>query len=330
MRLPVVDVVATQEHFRDHTLPVYLAMPPEMRGAYYTDRKLDPGIWNIERSRRAGSGDLTLVCSMADMRYANFGDSPRPIAFMEHGAGMTFEDSNGLTLASYSGSWERPNVVLFLNVNQYAQDANARIHPYTGRAIVGSPKMDAWYPAPKTGNNKPTVAIAFHWDCHLAPGTRSAYDHFRAALPELAASDEFNLIGHAHPRMQDAMRMECMTYGIEFVEHLDDVFRRADLLIADATSAMYEFASLDRPVVVMNAPWYHLEADDGVRFWREIPGLQVEDSAGLMEAVRVALDDAPSLKAARRASVENVYPVRGNAAATAVRAIQTFCKGSLW
>lgn len=330
MRLPVVDVIAAQEHFRDHTLPVYLAMPPEMRGAFYTDRSLDPGVLRgIERSHLAGSGDITLVSSVGDMRFAQYGDFPRPIAFMEHGAGMTFEDSNGVTLASYSGSYDRPNVALFLNVNRYVDEKNLAIHPYTQHAIIGSPKMDAWSPPPappRSGGRKPTVAIAFHWDCQLTPGTRSAYDHFRSALPALAAQEDFDLIGHSHPRMKYAMEMECATYGIEYVPHLPQVFERADLLIADATSAMYEFAALDRPVVVMNAPWYYDEADDGIRFWREIPGLQVDDPARLTDAVRTALADGPDLKSARRAAVENVYPYRGDAAERAVEAILNLAK----
>lgn len=332
MRLPVVDVIAAQEHFRDHTLPVYLAMPPEMRGAFYTDRALDPGILRgIERSRLAGSGDLTLTCSVGDMRFAEYGDSPRPIVFMEHGAGFTFEDSDGITLASYSGSYDRRNVALFLNVNSYVDENNLRMHPHTAHAIIGSPKLDEYTPPPPSphAGARPTVAIAFHWDCHLAPGTRSAYEHFRSALPALAAeaaAGKYDLIAHAHPRMKYAMQMEAATYGIEFVPHLPQVFERADLFVADATSAMYEFAALDRPVVVMNAPWYFDEADDGVRFWREIPGLQVDDPARLTESVRLALDDGPALKAARRAAVENVYPYRGTSAQRAVDAIITFAK----
>lgn len=330
-RPAVIDVVAEMEHFRDHTLPVYLALPPEMRGGFYTSPNLDPGIHGIERSSRAGSGDLTLVCSVGDMRLASYSDQPRPLIFMEHGAGMTFEDSHGITFASYSGSYERPNVAAFLNVNSYVDDKNRYMHPHAFHRIIGSPKLDAWFPAPMTGfqvgsQPKPTVAIVFHWDCHLAPGTRSAYPHFRDALPALAAQTEYKVIGHAHPRMQTAMRMECATYGIEFVEHLSEVFERADLLIADATSAMYEFAALDRPVVVLNAPWYRQEADDGIRFWREIPGIEIDDPAILVDTVRYALGDPEPLPTLRHNAVNAVYPYRGESAARAVSAIQDFVK----
>lgn len=331
MRKAVVDIVATHQHFVDHLAPVWRAMPPEMRGGFFTTDEFDPGLEG-ERSPRAGRGDLTLVCSYGDLISAIYGDESRPVVFMEHGAGMTFESAEGVTHASYSGSTDRPNVALFLAPNQYVVDANRRTHPYTPSAIIGSPKMDRWYPAPLSPKDrgargkKPVVAVAFHWDCHLSPGTRSAFNHFSSALPALAAAKDFDVIGHAHPRDQMPMKMACLEAGIPFVQHIDDVFDQADVFVADATSALYEFASLDRPVVVMNDPWYFKEPDDGVRFWKEIPGVQVNHPDELVDTIRVALHDSPEIQTMRREAVMSVYPVKGSAAETAVRAIQHFQK----
>ena len=333
MRLPVVDVIAGHEHFRDHTVPVWKAMPPEMRGGYFTKRSLDPGLrdepYNYER---AGHGDLTLVCSYGDLFSATAQDEfHRPVVFMEHGAGFTFEGSDGRTLSSYSGSLDRPNVALFLNPNDYVTQQNARAHPDTPQVVIGSPKMDRWYhglpttPFQRGETDRPTVAIALHWDCIIAPGTRSAYAHYRGWFGSLLDKG-WNVVATAHPRFKLQMEMECLSAGIPFVNSLTYLFEKADVMIADATSAMYEFASLDRPVLVLNAPWYQEEKDDGIRFWKHIPGLQIDDPSILADATRMVLDDKAPLPTLRYNAIEAVYPHRGDAAQRAVDAIIAFAK----
>lgn len=326
----VVDVYATEPHFVNHMLPIWRAMPPELRGAFYTRREYDPGILGEPRSERAGHGDLFLVCSFGDLRMVT-ATSTRTVIFSEHGAGFTFANEYGYVYRSYAGADDRPCVGLFLNVNDTVQRANARAHPHARGVVIGSPKMDQWYnpkrfrPQTVTGADVPTVAIAFHWDGHiLSPGIGNAFNHFRSALPALAARTDIRLVGHAHPRFATEMQMECMALNIPYVERLDDVFRQADVLVADATSAMYEFASLDRPVVTMNTPEYRREPDRGIRFWQHIPGIQVDEPEDLAQATLNALDDPPELQAIRRSAVEAVYPIRGDAAQRAVSAIADF------
>ena len=331
--LPVVDVYATQRHFLDHVQPVWEALPEEMRGALFTQKRFAAGVPDLPTSPRAGAGDLLLMCSFGDLKYATVTNT-RPIVFMEHGAGMTFQNEHGYVFSSYAGSLERPRVCLFLNVNEYAAAANARAHPRTESAIIGSPKMDRWYPlrpSPRHTPNydtAPTVAITFHWDGRLlSPGIGNAYEHFRQALPRFVQDGPYRpyrTIGHAHPRFQKQMRLECLALDIPFVDRLEDVFEQADLLVGDATSALYEFASLGRPVVVMNAPFYHQEPDRGVRFWQHIPGIQVDEPDDLAQATLTALADPPGLQAIRRSAVEAVYPFRGDAAERAVAALQNF------
>jgi len=333
-RLPVVDVLAGHPHFVRHTEAVWRAMPPEMRGAFYTTRALDPGLSELARNSRGGRGDLTLVCSYGDLVSATINDNGvngRPVVFMEHGAGFTFADpTTGIAYSSYSGSPDRPQVALFLNPNEYVSRANARAHPSTPQVTIGTPAMDRWYNDPPTTPYQrgeaelPTVALSFHWDCALAPGTRSTYRHFHGKLDEVAHSEHWNFVGTAHPRMRVQASLEYNTLGVPFVENPDDILATADLLIFDATSFGYEFASLNRPVVVMNAPWYRDEPDDGIRFWQHIPGIQVDEPSDLHEAVLDALDDTLLVQHQRQAAIEAVYPYRGDAAARAVAAITEF------
>lgn len=313
----VVDFLASESHFVDHTWPVYEALPPAMRGIFLTRlRNLTPR--PMERSKDAGVGTFMLTASYGDIRRGRF--AQRPTIFMEHGAGFHFRHS------SYSGNPDRPGVCLFLCPNEYVLKANAETHPFTAASVIGCPKMDRWINAPqKIREDVPTVGFAFHWDCKLSPGTRSALDHYRTRLGDLKKTG-WKLIGHSHPRAAHDVSLLCDELGIEWVPTLDEVFARADLLVADATSALYEFASIDRPVVVLNAPWYHEQPDEGIRFWKHIPGVEVEHPDELVPAVEWALDDPAEWREKRHAAVEAVYPVRGNAAETAVNAIKEFIR----
>jgi hypothetical protein len=264
---------------------------------------------------------MVLTPSWGDLAKSRY--TRRPAVFMEHGAGFRFEGH------SYCGSPDRPNVALFLCQNEMVAQANRQAHPHTAAAVVGVPKMDPWYAYQKPENPRPVVAFGFHWDCMVTPGTRSAWGWYKQALPELrdaAKARGWDLIGHSHPRIQFHVRRECKELGIPFVENLTEVFERADMFIADATSAAYEFASLDRPVLNLNAPWYHDEPVRGTRFPYHIPGALCEQPDDLAELAELTISDPPEFAAARRAATEAVYPIRGDAAKRAARAIQDFIR----
>jgi hypothetical protein len=316
----VVDFLASEQHFADHAMPAYLALPPEMRGSFVTragHRKPRP----VPRSERAGYGDMIHVSSWGDLARSRY--TKRPVIFSEHGAGFRFQGH------SYCGSPDRPNVALFLCQNHIVADANRAAHPHTASAVVGVPKMDYWYAQPRPHNPRPRVAFAFHWDCQVTPGTRSAWQHYKDAIPALKALAEANgwdLVGHSHPRIATRVRIACRDNKIPFLETLDEVFASSDVLIADATSAAYEFASLDRPVLSLNAPWYHDEPVKGIRFPDHIPGLLCERPSELNGLAELALSDPPEVQEQRHAAIDVVYPVRGDAAIRAAEAIQEFVR----
>jgi CDP-Glycerol:Poly(glycerophosphate) glycerophosphotransferase len=317
----VIDFMSGEEHFTDHTLPVYMALPPEMRGAFITRPWHHKSI-SVERSTRAGRGDAILAPSWGDLVRCRY--TRRPAIFMEHGAGFRFQGH------SYAGSPDRPNVVLYLCQNEIVAAANRHAHPDASVVVVGVPKMDPWYDKPgKPIGDPPLVVLAFHWDCHASPGTRSAIDHYPDAVSQLrdfASVCGWQFAAHSHPRIAPRVRKLCESAGVPFIDHLDTVFEKADLLIADATSAAYEFASLGRPVLSLNAPWYHDEPVRGIRFPDYIPGLVIEGSDELCEGAALALADPPELRLKRQIAVEAVYPVRGGSAKRAAQSIQDFIR----
>ncbi len=328
-----VDFYAKRIHFMDHMLPIWQAMG-EHRGDFF----VSPDVYLACQSREYGA-ELTQVIGAPEIpatgrpivtsAYGDLGetlaaDKPglrRIKIFMEHGAGFRFGNSH----PSYAGgSGYRHKVDLFLDTNEHVAGANHQAYPMIPNVVIGCPKLDKWQidqawkcPYP------PVIAISFHWDCKVAPETRSAYPWFKSALPALAAN--YQVIGHAHPRETALMKREFARFGIEFVQDFDDVLRRADLYINDASSTLYEFASLGKPVVVLNAPIYRRHVRYGLRFWEHSDvGVNCDEAGKLLDAVKKALLEIPEQKARREAAVAAAYPVRGNATQTAVNAICDF------
>lgn len=309
--MPTVDALASESHYAAHLAPVLRALPREVRGEL------------VEKPADV-RGDYALVSGYYDLMTLRNEGVNVPVFFTEHGVGFSFRDRRGRVIDSYSGASDRPNVVHYLCTNDFVRRNNLATHPDTPATVVGCPKLDAWHRGSLAEvhalGEQPLVCLALHWDCLVSPGTRSAYDHFRPAFEDLARGP-WTLLLHGHPRAKLRDRLTAMQLGVEYVETIEEVFERADLVVADATSAAYEFASLERPVLTLNAPWYRDEPDRGIRFWQYIPGLECDDPAQLVTSVSLALEDPPQAQALRRAAVDAAYPVRGDAAEHAARAI---------
>lgn len=169
---------------------------------------------------------------------------------------------------------------------------------------------------------KPVVAVTFHWDCGVVPEARSAWRHYDRSLPALARDRSWQLLGHGHPRLWPTISRRWAQLGVPLVPELADVLDQADVLVGDNTSALYEFASLGRPVVVLNQPGYRRDVEHGLRFWSHPPGLQVDRPAELADTIARALTDPPAVQALRARAVARAYAhTDGQAAARAAAAI---------
>jgi len=165
------------------------------------------------------------------------------------------------------------------------------------------------------------VALSFHWDCRVSPEARTTWPHYQRAIPGLAG--EYRLLGHGHPRILPKLKPVYQHNGIEIASDFRQVLERADCYVCDNSSTLYEFASLDRPVVVLNAPWYRREVEHGLRFWEAASvGVQCDEPGDLSAAIATALRDAAKLRKARRAAVKLAYACcDGQAAERAATAI---------
>lgn len=324
----MLDFYASEPHYIDHLGPVWQAVNPRVRGRFVVPPQLTPyarlaGL-TATPGRPAGAGPL-VVAGYTDERRA----TRRPVALLEHGAGQSY---TGVPAGWGSGpNPDRPAVRLYLAPSERAAARARATIPGAEAVAVGCPKLDPWHAPgsarPRETSRGPVVAVTFHWPCQALPESQWALPHYTRHLPALvsavrAAGGE--VLGHGHPRAASHLRALWRRLGVEWVPRLASVLNRADLLVADNTSALFEFASTGRPVVVLNAPWYRRDIHHGLRFWSCADvGVQVDRGRDLLDAVEVALVDLPDVAARRAEVVAEVYArADGTAAAAAAAALE--------
>lgn len=324
-----IDLYSSFSHYLDHLLPVFLALDPSERG----DVWLSPQIFDLADAvglpaARCGlpapSGRPCLVAGYRD--HATVG---RRTILLEHGAGQQYRgDARSREDPSYAGSPGYDRCVLFLAPHDRVAQLWRKRYPSTPAVAVGCPKLDrlhAKLPRRMTGSQS-TVAVSFHWDCRLIPETTSAWPHFDAALPAFAETMRANgvrVLGHAHPRIARRLRPRWDELGVEWAD-AHSVLSQADLLAVDNSSFAPEFASLGKPVLWLNAPWFRRDVEHHGRFWEWSRGqVECDDPDRLADAVLGALADPPEVRAAREAMVASVYVATdGGASQRAVDAIR--------
>lgn len=293
-----LNLYASLGHYAEHLWPIWEQLPAEHRGAAWS--ACDGSWWGRPV---AGSADLdanpgpVLVASHGDAASAT--TRGRPLVYVEHGAGQTYGgDQNGAGAPGLSGSTDPTmrRVLLFVCPSDTVASRWRQLYDVPAVA-VGCPKLDDWHitgGAKSDGLMPTTVAVTFHWDCSLVPETMTAwpeYDHVLPALATWCHDHDVLLLGHGHPRIWPRIARRWAALGIASTAHLSDVLDHADVLVADNTSAMYEFASLGRPVIAVNAAGYRRHIEHGLRFWSHVPGVQVDDPAELVATVAAQLAD---------------------------------------
>lgn len=258
-------------------------------------------------------GVLTVVSAYGEL----LATTDQPLIFFEHGAGFQYEVKHG----SYAGAADRERVVLFCNPNEYVDNANRIAHPNIKSAIVGCPKLDTLSQLP-TPIGKTKVAFSWHWDCRVTAETRSAWRHYRGDLKQIAERNagRWKPLGHAHPRAWSTVRFDYARWGWQQARFFDQVCKEASVYVCDSSSTIYEFAALGRPVVVLNAPWYRRNVHHGLRFWENVPGIQVDHPNELEGAIHECLTN-DTWEPERRRITDLIYPHLGNSANTAAKAI---------
>lgn len=268
-----------------HLIPIWLALPPENRGLFTSTKPSmvkflkSKGVTNAKLGRpRNGPEPITLVSSFVDAQIVR----NRRRIFVEHGAGQRYEAPRLATNGSYSGGDGHEGTAAFLCPSQTVADRWARYN--VPRFVVGAPPyLDPWLSGMKTlaPADKPVIAVSFHWNGErFCSELRSAWGTFRAVMPALCR--QYTVLAHGHPRSFDKQIPQWEKWGAEIVPDYDDILERAHALVVDNSSIAYEFAALDRPVLMMREPSWDPDANHGLRFYSHVPGLDCGDPRHLL------------------------------------------------
>lgn len=310
----MIRFLATSPWYLDHMAPLVRAMGDEATLHVPTSLQHHARRLGLRSTSAFGrTNDPVVVAAIGDLKRLRERYGQKRIVLMEHGAGQSYSTSQS---GSYAGSGGR-HAELFLHPGPHPAARDRAAYPNARVEVVGCPKLDA---LPRLGqpNERPVVAVSFHWDCLVAPETRTGFYEFRGAVAELAK--HYKLIGHGHPRFLPEITDFYTRRAIEVVPDFADVCRRADLYICDNSSTLFEFAATGRPVVVLNPSSYRREVTHGLRFWEAASvGVNVDftrrDLPGVLRAaVAHALADPPEQVSARNAALDLVYAYRTGAA----------------
>jgi len=326
-----VDILATRPHFVDHIAPVWRHL--ENRGGFYVPEVLldyaktkvpeAVGVKPVGRSDklniRPPEKNVYFTCAYGDLEKGMITDLKRVFIFMEHGVGLVFPGN-----PHYAGSVGlRRRVHFFLAPNQNIHDKTWTTFPEAPQAIVGTPKMDNVPTDMPINRDDPLIIISFHWDGRkVAREAANAYPHFREILPEIAK--RYHLAGHAHPRIANYFERVYNELGIEFIRDFDEVMRRGDLYLNDASSTAYEFGVTGKPVILLNSPGYRRNINFGIRFWQYTDwAIQVDEPGQLISAIEQTLHK-PSHEQKQKQMVADLYPYHGQSAKRAADQINRF------
>ena len=309
-----VDFLATEKHFFDHSVPIFKKLPEDYRGTFFVGSAIyghakrhlnEKYLKTTTKYPLESSREYVLVNAVGDLRKAG----PKHVIYMEHGVGLSYGNLNP-SYCDSSGS--RKHVKMFLCPNSYVFERVNRNFPTIAKKMVGIPYMDKYANRIfKVNKKNPTIVISFHWDCKGNNNfTRSAYNHYRNFIPKL--KKEFpRLMGHGHPRI--LAELDVATYkpfDIPVIRNFSDVVEKADLYMVDNSSTLFEFAFTNKPVVVMNCPYYNKKMKVNYRFWEYADiGVNVEPThlQGIIDGIYEALEDSEEQQFKRKKAVEATF-----------------------
>lgn len=241
-----------------------------------------PGPFGIHPT---GEADRWLVASTADLRQV-------ADVYMEHGVGLAWHKRDVLEVIAKT---------TVLAPNDFIADR------YRAAGIaattVGTPKLDGYLALPQGD----AVAVGFHWTTAIYSRVLVDYE---VALRELAKTTK--VIGHGHPRAWRRLRPYWEALGIEPVEDFSEVIQRSRLWVCDHSSTLYEYAALDRPVVMLKGMGNRPFESTGLRYETHA---EIGPEAGpqdMVQTVQGAVLGSERYGDARREATRELFPHLGS------------------
>ncbi len=328
----VVDIVGRREHYFEHLLPVWRALPDGVRG----DVMVPPVRWRsrvlerigapLPKCRLDGRQVLThtlakhvLLASAEDYKREGLG---RRLAYLNHGVGQAWRDKRGWV--PRGAAMPKPGVSLFLVPGAFAERVTREVHPDARVVNVGVPKLDAF--AGRAWESGDIIVFSTHWNMANPPEAMGVLGEFERGISALRG---YRVMLHAHPKDDVPARAMAARLGVPFIESFAEVLERASVYATDSSSTLFEFAAVGKPVVVLNGRAYRRDHEHGLRFWEAASvGVNVDDERDLQSAVDVAFADSRRERFNRARAVALAYGphgVDGGATARAVAALVEWC-----
>ncbi len=293
----MIGFYASQRSYQEHLKPIWDALEPEERGVWSENHVVvptwvTPGVpastW-IAASHR----DSAALYRLQTQRV-----------HMEHGVGLQWYPTQQLRHLIFRCSIAAPNEFIAQRFRELKKKLRV--------VVIGTPKLDTlWQGEPGTA-----AAVSFHWSGVMRQRPTS-FDLWRDTVIELAEHRE--VLGHAHPKIWKRAKRFYEDLGIEPVEHFADVCKRANLYLCDHSSTLYEWAALDRELILLRREGHREQIPQlsGLG-WDEFQSIGPELKLGgsLLAALEAAAD--PQYRAYRQEATDVLYPYRGEATARAV------------
>lgn len=293
----MIDFYAGAGHYAAHLWPIWQALPEGCRGRFYAQGGGHRALGDAAHHGAPHRGDTPVVVA----GYPDYQATRkwRRVVLVNHGAGQSYDgDPSTNSHPCYVGGRDRDGILGFLEPGPIAAAKTGECEQ------VGVPYLDAFRRLPPPEGQ--VIAVSHHWRCRVCPEADWAWPEFRHAISDLAR--RYTVIGHGHPRAWTRLERWYRSVGIEPVADWFEVLRRASVYVCDNSSTIFEFASLGRPVVLLNSRSYRRDVEHGLRFWSEAQvGYQVDEAADLEAAVQAALSPDPVQDRLRSQICERVY-----------------------
>ena len=327
----------------DHIVPIWRELPANLRGNFYVSDKeyknvlkkypdvnfqiFEKHIWAFRREKGP------VITSMLSGVIREIVTAKRKTILVEHGCGDTFGIDSIKNPLSLSRKNDNLDILMYLAPGHHPAKVFKKLRPEVPVKLIGCPKMDAWHiRPPKPRSDPPVVVISFTWDWQdqewgeWAKTVRGTWSYYKDFLPQLK-NQNWKIYGNLHPKMWSKAAVVFKDLGIPLIS-FEEALEIGDLYICDQSSTIFEFASTGRPVVLLNAPWYQKDIQQGLRFWKAANiGMQVNEPDKLISTIEMALEDPEIIRKRRERIINYIYPVRdGTASKKAAAAIVSAIK----
>lgn len=287
-------MLGSQQSYRDHMRPIWDALSEEERGCWAESQS---GITTASTWLDASQRDFTALRRFGVKRV-----------HMEHGVGLQWYPARQLQQLQQADAIAAPNAWIADRFKERSRRLRVE--------IIGTPKMDLLH-ALEPGD---AAAISIHWTGVLRQ-RETSLTAWRPLMEELAGAHE--LLGHAHPKIWKQAERLYREIGIEPVQSFEEICSRASLYFCDHGSTLYEWAALDRELVLLRRPGHQQQVPQASGLlWESFSGIGPELKLG--GSLRAALEAAadPQYRTARQEASALLYPYIGSATQRAVRLLR--------